>query len=285
MRSDQVAQGNTPGVFILLGIEKQTEFRGTFEPGIIFAGEIGQLAKMRDHGGLKLLLEQGQEFLTNARTGTFGIAIRGVFAPGLAAGVEIGAENSAADFEERAENRAGFGVNAAESGEAGAAEHVSKNSLGLIVRSVSYGDFVEMAFRNEAFKASIAGTAGYIFKIGALAFGFRGDVFTGNEKWQIMTCGEFGDEHFVGLRCFAAELVIEMDNGENNPQLFAEFKEEQKKGYGIGATGNGYANASSGTQQAMALKRGQKWSGRIRGGGPARLARWNFSGHDEMCLS
>jgi len=50
----------------------------------------------------------------------------------------------------------------------------------------------------------------------------------GGEKFEAMFFGEIGDEFFVGIRGFAAELVIEVDYAGNEADLFAEFEEQQK---------------------------------------------------------
>jgi hypothetical protein len=57
VRSNQIVQGNAPTAFVFLGVKEETEFRRTFQPGIIFAGEVGQLAQMSDDGRLKLFFE------------------------------------------------------------------------------------------------------------------------------------------------------------------------------------------------------------------------------------
>jgi hypothetical protein len=39
--TDEIAQGNAPCAFVFLGVEEETQFRGAFQPRIVFAGEIG----------------------------------------------------------------------------------------------------------------------------------------------------------------------------------------------------------------------------------------------------
>jgi len=201
-----------------------------------------------DDGGLKLFFQERQEPEANASTGAFGVAIGGVFAPGLAAGTEISAKIGAADFEERAKDSAGFGVNAAKAGEAGAAEDVSEDGFGLVVGGVGHGNFVEKAFGDETVEEGIAGTARGVFKIGALAFGFSGDVFAGHEELQAVFGGEPGDEFLVGFGGAAPQFVIEMNDGKNDGKFFAQFDEEMEEGDRIGAAGNGNADARARTQ-------------------------------------
>jgi hypothetical protein len=134
-------------------------------------------------------------------------------------------------------------MNATEAGEAGAAENMGEDGFGLIVGGVRDGDFVELVFGGEAFEERVAGAAGGVFEIGTLAFGFGGDVFAGNEEGERVAFSEVCDETFVRVRGTAAKLVIEMDGGEDDAELFTELEEQREKSDGIGATGNGYTDA------------------------------------------
>jgi hypothetical protein len=166
----------------------------------------------------------------------------------LAFGAEIGAEGGAAEGEEWAEDVAGFGVNAAESGEAGAAEDVGENGFGLVVGSVGYGDAVEFFFGDESIEEGVAGAAGGVFKINFFAAGFCGYIGAGGEKFQIKLLGEGGDEFFVGVGGFTAELVIEVDDAGNETEFRPEFGEKTQQGDGIGAARNGDADAFAGME-------------------------------------
>jgi hypothetical protein len=248
LRGDEIGQGNVPYALVFPGIKEEPQFRGTFQPGVVFPGEIGELAKVRDDGRLKLFFEERHELQADAGARAFGVAVGGVLAPGLAAETEIVAKIGAAEFEERAENGAGFGMDAAEAGESSAAEDVSENGFGLVVGSVGDGDFVELAFGDEALKEGVAGAAGGVFEVGALAFGFGGDVFADDEELQGVLGGEIGDEFFVGVGSAPAQFVIEVDDGENEAKFFAQFEEEMEESDGIGAAGNGDPDALAGAE-------------------------------------
>jgi hypothetical protein len=174
-------------------------------------------------------------------------------------------------------------VNAAESGEAGAAEHVGEDCFRLIVGGVGHCNSVEKPLGDQAFTEGVTGAAGSILKIGVLPSCFGGDVFTRGKELQVVTRGEFGNELFVGVRSFAAELMIEMNDRENEAKLFSEFEEEKKKGHGVGATGNGHADAGTGTEERISRQRGQEMGSR---GFPARrFAGRLFLGHEVLPVS
>ena len=139
-------------------------------------------------------------------------------------------------------------MNATEPSEACAAKDVSEDGFRLIVGGVGHGDSIELAIRNETLEEGVSRAAGRVFKVGALAFGLRGDVFVGNKKLQVELPGEFTNELFVAVGGFAAQLVVEVDHRKDNPQLLAQFEEKEKEGHGIGATGNSHADAGAGAR-------------------------------------
>jgi hypothetical protein len=174
-------------------------------------------------------------------------------------------------------------MDAADSGEAGAPENVSENGFSLIVGSVGHCNSVEKPLGDQAFTEGVTGAAGGVLKIGVLSLCFGRDVFTRGKELQVMARGEFGNKLFVGVRSFATELMIEMNDRENEAKLFSEFEEEKKKGDGIGATGNGHADAGTGTEEKVSRQRGQEMGSR---GFPARrFAGRLFLGHEVLPVS
>jgi hypothetical protein len=283
--TDEISQGNAPCAFVFLGVEEETQFRGTFQPRVVFAGQIGKPAEMLNNRRLKLFLEERHELQTNAGTGACGVAVGGIFAPGLATGTEIGAKRGAANFEKWAKDGARLGMNASEPGEARSAENVSKDGFGLIVGGVGHGDFVKLAIGDESFEKGVARAAGGVFEVGALAFGFRCDIFTRNEEGQVVAGGEFGDELFIGVGSFAAQLVIEVHHRKDDAELFAKFEKKKEEGHGIGASGNGRANAGAGAEQVFSNVRGEKTRSQTRNLAARRFGRRRFLGHDGVSLS
>jgi hypothetical protein len=62
-------------------------------------------------------------------------------------------------------------------------------------------------------------------------------------------CGKLGDEAFVGIRLFPAELMIEVSDEKDEAEFLAEFEQHAQQGDGIGSAGDGYSNALARLQQ------------------------------------
>ena len=253
-RANQILQGDAPCIFIFSGVEEEAKLRRAIQPGVILSSEVGELAEMINDGGLELLLENRHELQAYASTCAFGVAIRGVLTPSLPARAKVGAQIGAAQSEQRAKNGAGFWVNAAQSGQASAAENVSQDSFGLVIGGVGNSDFVEPTLRDQAVEASVARATGCFFEVGTFALGLGGDVFAGNKKCQIVTSGERGDKFFICVRGPAAQLVIEMSDRQNHSEFFAEFEEQQEKRNRVCATRNRDADALAGAEHVLTLK-------------------------------
>jgi hypothetical protein len=233
-RSHEITEGNAPFTFVLLRGKQKAQLSGAIEPSVLFAGKIGKLREMLDNGGLKSAFKKRQEFHADAGTQTAGIAVGRVFAPSLAAKAEIRAQLVAAEFEQGAEDYPGFGVNAGKPGKAGAPQNVGEDGFGLVVGRVGDGNVVEMSGAGEAFEEGVASAAGSVFKIGALAPGLPFDVFVRDEKRKIMAGGKRGHKFFVGLGGAAAQFVIEVGDGKDDAERFAEFEEKKEQSHGIG---------------------------------------------------
>ena len=190
---------------------------------------------------------------------------------------EIGAEFGATKFQKRAEDVSDFGVNAAEAGESGTAKNVGKNGFGLVVGGVSDGDAIEVFFGREAFEERVASAAGGVFEIGVLLFGFGEDVFARDEEGKVVAFCERGDKFFIGVRSFAAEFVIEVDDGKNDAEFFVEFEEKKKERDGVSSSGDGDADTLSGRGPMVLNEMMRKADGEV-GDAFARL--WIWFAHD-----
>jgi hypothetical protein len=73
--------------------------------GFVFAGEDGEVGEGLVDGGV-LLAQDGENGVADAVAGEGFVGVGGVFAPGLGAGFEEGAEFGAADGEKGAEDLA-----------------------------------------------------------------------------------------------------------------------------------------------------------------------------------
>lgn len=255
-RSKQVRQGNPPSTVLLPGVEEQTKLCRAVEPGVIFSSQVRELAEMIDDRGLELLLEKRHELQADASTGTFAVAVRGVLAPDLTTVAKVGAKLGPAQSEQRAKNGAGFGMNASQSGQAGAAENVSQDSLGLVIGGVGHGNFIEFAFRDQPVEESVTRAAGRFFEVGLFPLGLAGDVFSVNKKWQMVSSGERGDKFFVGIGSAPTQLVIEMGDRQDNSPFFANFEQQEKKRNRVRAAGNCDPDAPAWLEKIGTSKRG-----------------------------
>lgn len=59
------------------------------------------------------------------------------------------------------------------------------------------------------------------------------------------------DELLIGVRLLPAQIVIEMNDAENNPEFTTQFQQQPQKRNRINPAGNGNADAISGMQQLM----------------------------------
>jgi len=157
----------------------------------------------------------------------------------LLSGPEVGAEVGAAECEERADYVSGDGVDATEACEAGASQDVSENGFSLIVGGVGYGDSGGVPCGDELIEEGVTRSAPSVFEIGFVAFSICGDIGAPSVEGEGMFRGEGGDEFLVGVGSAAAELMIEVGDGEDDAELRAEFQQQVEERDGVGATGDG----------------------------------------------
>jgi hypothetical protein len=69
------------------------------------------------------------------------------------------------------------------------------------------------------------------------------------------------NELSVGIGSGSAQLVVEVDDGENDSDLGPELEQQAKQGDGIDAAGNGYTHSVSGLQQRMFAGIGEDGAG------------------------
>ena len=72
-------------------------------------------------------------------------------------------------------------------------------------------------------------------------------------KFQIVRARQIGDEFLIRVRLCPAQLVIEMNDGEDNPQFLPQLQQQPQKCNGINPAGNGYTNAIPRLQQFLPL--------------------------------
>jgi len=213
---------------------------------------------------LKTFFKQRDELTADAGPGSLGIAIRGVFAPGLAERFEIRTKRGAPEGEQRAEDLACDWMNTGETGESSATEKMGENSFGLIIGGVGRSDTGEVLLLGDLREPFITSSPTGVFEVAFGAFGKTGDVSVRGVALQLETIGESGNEFLVGSRSLAPQLVIEMQNVKDDAEAIAEAMEEPEQRDRIGATRDAYTNAITRTQERLRLERSKELGGKVR---------------------
>ena len=79
--------------------------------------------------------------------------------------------------------------------------------------------------------------------------GVSAHVCATREERKIMFAREFGDEALVGVGLFAAQLVIEVCDDEDDAEFGTQFDQNAQQRDGISSAGNGHSYAVAGFQQ------------------------------------
>lgn len=181
---------------------------------------------MFDDRRLKLLFEQREQFAAQAGAEARGVPVGGVFAPRLLSRPEVVAQLGAADVQQRPDNMFGLRMNAAETGEAGAAQDMRQNGFRLVIGSMGDGQAIDFLIRDQAGKESVARAAGGIFEIGFFAFGFGGNIDALKVKLEMAGGRQFGDEVFVGVGSAAPQTMVHMRDAEDDAKPFLQLEQK-----------------------------------------------------------
>lgn len=77
------------------------------------------------------------------------------------------------------------------------------------------------------------------------------NVVAVTEKLQIMLARQIRDELLVPIRLRPAQLVIEVNDRKNHPQLTAEFEQQPQQRNGINSSGHSHTDAVPGVQEFL----------------------------------
>jgi hypothetical protein len=147
------------------------------------------------------------------------------------------------------------GVNGAQAFGPGSAEELHEDGFGLVVEGVGGEDGVGVAGGEEGGEDVVADVAGgFLDSFGiSVGTGLRdasGDVGVVKVEGDVEGDAKVFDESLVDVGFFAAELMVDVNGGEAYAEGFAgggvggvEGEEER---YGVGAAGDGDADAVSG---------------------------------------
>jgi len=127
----------------------------------------------------------------------------------------------------------------------GSAKEFKEHGFSLIVRGVRGCDLVEksMGLKTGEELQTRAASGGFDRKL--VGRGERSDVAALNMKLKMMLGSELLDECEVGVGVSAAERMMKMHNRKDAAQFVANFEQRTEECDGIGASGDGDADAIS----------------------------------------
>lgn len=100
-----------------------------------------------------------------------------------------------------------------------------------------------------------------------------------------MKARQFRDEMFVFLGLCAAQLVVEVNNGKNNPQFTSQLQQKAQQGDGIGAPRDGNPHPMARPQKTLATAVFQYMLRKARHGSPCyRLEPGTENSRRKTCL-
>src|SRR5882724_5711763 len=178
---------------------------------------------MFNDGWLKLFLKQGKKFAANARARSGRVTVRGVLAPFLFLGAKICSQLAPANMQQGPNDGTSDRMDSAEAGEPRSAQDVRKHGFRLVVSRVCNGDARERSRFHQRAEIIVARAACRVLQIGAFLLGFLCNVNGSRVKLQSMFRRKLSDELFVGVRRFAAQFVVEVNDTKHNAKFFVEL--------------------------------------------------------------
>ena len=245
------------------GLAGEDELRQEFlefdgPAGFLLTSEFSQVGEGLVDAGV-LLAEDREHGVPDAVAGEGLVGVGGVFAPGLVALAQVGAEVVAAGVEERAKDFAGAsggcaefqnGTDGAEAFEPGSAEELHEDGFGLVVEGVGREDFVDFALGEELGEEGVAEVAGGFFEGLFVLGGVGSGVGAVEMERDCEAVAEVFDEALVGFGFFGTEGVVDVDGGEADaegvPGQGVGGVGEEEQGGGVGSAGYGYGDAVAG---------------------------------------
>lgn len=243
---------------------------------LFVAGDLREVAEGVVERGVEGA-KAGEEVVAEAVAGEGGVLVRGVFAPELVEGAEVGFDFGAGGGEEWAEDLfcglagnvdAEDGVDAAEAFGPGATEELHEDGFGLVVQGVGGEDGVGLAGAEEGGEEGVAEGAGGFFEGFAGGAGVGGDVDVVGMEGDGEGGAEVGDEVEVGVGFGAAEAMVEVGGGEADAEGGGAGLdggvEGAEEGDGVGSAGDGDADSVAGGEVLAVEGEG---GGLVAGGG------------------
>ena len=221
-------------------------------PGFLVAGQICHLRQVLAQAWVPFL-EQRQQLAADAVAGEGGVAVGGVFAPGLVQVIEEGLYFGACGLEQRTEDAAlgkfNEGMDAGKAFGPCAPQEFGEHCFGLVVARVGGGHSVERNFGQELSKPRVAEAAGGFFNGFAVGLGFGFCVHAGFVEGEFELRGQGAGKGEVGVGFFPAQAVMEMGGMQHQSELAAAAGEGAQQGYGIGSAGEADSDAEAGAEE------------------------------------
>ena len=196
------------------------------------------------------LFELGQQFVTDAVACEREFAVRRIFAPRLADGIQVRLDFGAGGSKQWAYRSRGFvfWTNSCETIRPRAAQELGENRLGLIVECVRSGNCVEQLFGQEGAKPCIAQSPRGLFNrfcwlAGCgIGTGFGCGIDAGFMKWDLEPRCQLTAKLEIAIGFFAAQAVVQVRRMQHQPQFPAALSQCAKQSYGIGPSRQAYGN-------------------------------------------
>ena len=128
-----------------------------------------------------------------------------------------------------------------------------QHGLCLVVGRVRHCHARHPAALYRVHKECVAQTPGDFFQVSALFTRLPRDVLCAGNALEAACGGQLADEFFIAIRLSAAQLVVEMQNGQKQDERLAQLFEQQKERHRIGSAGDGDADAVSRVHHAVLL--------------------------------
>ena len=132
---------------------------------------------------------------------------------------KIIAEFVAPNIQQGANDQAGHGIDACKSRRTGAAQQMSQNRLGLVIRRMRDGHAAQATRSGGRSKKLITQTPRGVFEIPAVASRLAGHIGAVRNEFEAKLPRKPGNETFVFVRFRSAKLMVEMQDENPDSKL------------------------------------------------------------------
>src|SRR5437016_1841745 len=210
---------------------------------------------MVDYGGLNLAFQNWQHFVAEPRAQPRTILVACVFPPWLAQIIQIFAQLSPANPEQRADYLAVDGINCREACGSRTAQDSCQDCLRLIVSCVRHGNAIDSPIFHHSAEKSITQTPRGVFQVPVPDTRDARNIFSRGKEWKPGVRSQFSDELFVVFRISSSQTMIEVQHRQLNSLLPAQSLQNPKQSYRIRAAGDANSDPLARLQHPVARHR------------------------------